>query len=81
MELEIDLNKSLNENASLYFDKSKKSKKKLDGLKKAVKDTEKKLNKMQEKEEKSSGLKNSIGFTLQIIFWLLQEEMQKAMKN
>jgi len=51
MELEIDLNKSLNENASLYFDKSKKSKKKLDGLKKAVKDTEKKLNKMQEKEE------------------------------
>jgi len=51
MEIEIDLNKSLNENASIYFDKSKKNKKKLLGLKKAVKDTEKKLNKMSEKEE------------------------------
>lgn len=51
MEIEIDLSKSLNENASIYFGKSKKSKKKLAGLKKAVKDTERKLKQMQEKEE------------------------------
>lgn len=50
MEIEIDLNKNLNENASLYFDKSKKAKKKLEGLKKAVKDTEKKLTELKEKE-------------------------------
>ncbi len=49
MKIEIDLNKSLNENASLYFEKSKKQKKKLDGLKKALKDTEKKLEMLREK--------------------------------
>ncbi len=51
MEIELDLNKSLNENASLYFEKSKKAKKKLEGLRKAVKDTEKKLKQLKEKEE------------------------------
>ncbi|MBU2476190.1 DUF814 domain-containing protein [Candidatus Micrarchaeota archaeon] len=50
MKIEIDLNKSLHENASVYFQKSKKSKKKLEGLKKAVKDTERKLEKLREKE-------------------------------
>ncbi len=51
MKIEIDLNKNLNENASLYFEKSKKAKKKLKGLEKAVKDTGKKLKELEEKDE------------------------------
>ncbi len=36
MEIEINLNKTLEENASLYFEKSKKAKRTIDGLKKAI---------------------------------------------
>lgn len=36
MELEIDLSKSLDENAALYFEKAKESRKKIAGLKKAL---------------------------------------------
>ncbi len=50
MKIEIDLHKNLNENASIYFQKSKKNKKKLEGLKKAVKETEKRLSKMKENQ-------------------------------
>jgi len=43
MDVEIDFGKSLEENASSYFEKSKLAKKKLLGLKKAMIDMEKKI--------------------------------------
>jgi len=43
MEIEIDLEKTLEQNAAQYFDKSKKARKKIDGAKKAIVETEKKL--------------------------------------
>ncbi|MEK6899602.1 MAG: NFACT RNA binding domain-containing protein, partial [Nanoarchaeota archaeon] len=43
MEIEFNLNKSIEENAGKYFDASKKSKKKLEGAKNALKETEKRL--------------------------------------
>ncbi len=49
MDIEIDFEKSLEENASSYFQKSKASKKKLIGLKKAMVDLEKKASKVKEK--------------------------------
>jgi len=42
----IDLTKSVDENAGLYFDKSKKAKKKLEGLAEALKDLRAKLEKL-----------------------------------
>ena len=42
MDIEIDFEKNLEENASSYFEKSKAAKKKLIGLKKAMIDLEKK---------------------------------------
>ncbi len=42
-EVEIDLSKSLEKNASDYFDKSKTAKRKLAGLKKAIEQTKRKL--------------------------------------
>jgi len=52
MELEIDLNKSVDENAGVYFDLAKKSKKKLEGAKAALEETKKKLEQLQKQEEK-----------------------------
>jgi len=43
MEIEIDLRKSLNENASLYFEKSKKARKKLEGIEKTIPKLRKKV--------------------------------------
>ena len=43
MEIEFDLTKSVEENASKYFEESKKAKKKLEGAKKALAETKKKL--------------------------------------
>ncbi|MEW6294796.1 MAG: NFACT RNA binding domain-containing protein [Candidatus Diapherotrites archaeon] len=43
MKIELDLKKSLMENANSYFEKSKKAKRKLEGLKRAIEDTSKKL--------------------------------------
>ena len=51
----IDINKSLEQNASLYYDKAKKIKKKIQGAKEAVLQTQAKLNKLEKekvKEEK-----------------------------
>lgn len=52
----LNYKKSLEENASDYFDKSKKAKKKLEGAKKAIEETKKKLSLLekegQQKEEK-----------------------------
>ncbi|MBN2067880.1 MAG: DUF814 domain-containing protein [Candidatus Diapherotrites archaeon] len=52
MEVEIDLRKSVEENASEYFEKSKKAKRKLEGLLNAIKETEQRAEKMQERQEK-----------------------------
>jgi len=54
MDVEIDFEKSLEENASSYFEKSKLAKKKLSGLRKAMLDLEKKASSLKEKapEEK-----------------------------
>jgi predicted ribosome quality control (RQC) complex YloA/Tae2 family protein len=45
MKIEIDLEKNVESNAQKYFEKAKKSKKKLEGARKAIKETEKKLEK------------------------------------
>jgi len=52
MEVEIELNKSVDENAGTYFNLGKKAKKKLEGAKKAVEDSKKKLVKLQKDEAK-----------------------------
>ena len=52
MELEFDLTKSVDENAGIYFDLSKKAKKKVEGAKKALEDSTKKLLELQSKEDK-----------------------------
>src|SRR3989338_700530 len=52
----LDINKSVEQNASLYYDKAKKIKKKIEGARKALADTQKKLEKIEKqklKEEKS----------------------------
>ena len=43
MEIEIDLTKSVDENAGTYFNLAKKAKKKIEGAKKAVEVSKKKL--------------------------------------
>ena len=52
MEISFDLNKTLNENASVYFDKSKKAKKKLEGAEKALEESKKHLEKEEKEESK-----------------------------
>lgn len=52
MEIEIDLNKSVDENAGTYFDLAKKAKKKLEGAKTALIDSKKKLTALQQQESK-----------------------------
>jgi predicted ribosome quality control (RQC) complex YloA/Tae2 family protein len=52
MEIEIDFNKSVEENAGDYFEKSKKAKKKLKGALEALGESKKKLEKLKEEEEK-----------------------------
>jgi|TARA_B100002003_G_C14129751_1_gene543444 predicted ribosome quality control (RQC) complex YloA/Tae2 family protein len=48
----LDLNKSLGQNASLYFDKAKKMKKKLKGAEEALSKSIKELEKLERKKEK-----------------------------
>ncbi len=48
----IDIKKSIEQNAAVYFEKAKKSKKKLDGAKKAFKKSQDKLNLLNEKKKK-----------------------------
>ncbi len=52
MEIEFDLNKSVDENAGTYFNLAKKAKKKLEGAKAALEDSKKKLQKLLKEEEK-----------------------------
>jgi len=56
--LVLDINKSLEENASLYYDKAKKIKKKIEGAKKAISETKKKLEKLE--KEKAKGDTKSV---------------------
>jgi hypothetical protein len=52
MEVEFDLTISVDENAGVYFDLSKKAKKKLAGAIEALEDSKKKLNDLEGKEDK-----------------------------
>lgn len=52
MEVEIDLNKSVEKNAGVYFEKAKKAKKKLKGALEALEESKKKLKGLKEGEEK-----------------------------
>jgi predicted ribosome quality control (RQC) complex YloA/Tae2 family protein len=54
--IEIDLNKSVDKNASEYFEKAKLARRKIDGIKKAVAHTEKKILENAEKEKISSAI-------------------------
>ncbi len=53
MEIELDIRKSLQENASDYFEKAKKLKKKIEGIKKTIAEHEKKLEQEQKRHEKA----------------------------
>ena len=59
MSLELYWNKSLEENASLYFEKAKKAKKKLIGLALAVAETKKKLQKVESEAEETKKAKEN----------------------
>ncbi|NQV90965.1 DUF814 domain-containing protein [Candidatus Woesearchaeota archaeon] len=52
MDVEIHLNKNVDENASIYFNLAKKAKKKLEGAKKALGDSKKELASLEKNEEK-----------------------------
>ena len=62
MEVEIDLEKSVEENAAEYFELSKKAKKKLQGLMQAIAETEEKLNRLQAApvEKKQAAIKRKM---------------------
>ncbi|MFC1691207.1 NFACT RNA binding domain-containing protein [Nanoarchaeota archaeon] len=53
MEIEIDLKKSVQKNASDYFEKAKKAKKKVEGAKEAITMAKKKLEQLKKKAEKT----------------------------
>ncbi len=53
MKIDIYLDKSVEENASLYFEKAKKAKKKIEGAKEAIQNTEKKLEKLKKEKEET----------------------------
>lgn len=52
MEIEFNLNKSVDENAGIYFNMAKKAKKKMEGAEKALKESRNKLETLQKQEEK-----------------------------
>lgn len=52
MEIEIDLNKSVEENAGDYFNLAKKAKKKLEGARKALRESREKLKQLREGESR-----------------------------
>jgi len=52
MQLSLDTTKSLEDNANIYFEKSKKAKLKLEGLKKAIEISKKKIKEIENKEIK-----------------------------
>lgn len=50
MQVSIDLRKNLQQNAALYYERSKKAKKKLQGAEKAIEDMKKKIQKIQKEK-------------------------------
>ncbi len=52
MDIEINLAKSVDENAGTYFDLAKKAKKKLEGARTAIEETKKKINALEKQESK-----------------------------
>ncbi len=64
MDLELDLTKSVDQNASHYYELAKKAKRKLEGAKKALTDNKRKLAQLEQEESK---------------FWA-EEEQKKAAK-
>ncbi len=57
MEIKLDFTKSAQENAQIYFEKSKKAKRKAEGAERAIKDLEAKLAQITLKKEKTRQLK------------------------
>jgi len=68
MRIVIDLEKGVDQNASMYFDKAKKLKKKMGGVKKAILDAEERHKKELEKVEKRNGMRNLDGLCPQTDF-------------
>lgn len=58
MKFSLDLKKSVEENASYYFDKSKKLKKKAQGAKKAIEETKNKIKKRDKSDKQKELFKN-----------------------
>ncbi|MBW3004164.1 DUF814 domain-containing protein, partial [Candidatus Woesearchaeota archaeon] len=56
MKITLHLDKSLEENASIYYDKAKKYKKKIQGAKEALEKTEQKLKKLEKKKPEPKNL-------------------------
>ena len=52
MQIEIDLNKTVEENAGIYFNLAKKAKKKLKGAEEAIKKSKKQLEELKKREDK-----------------------------
>jgi len=52
MDIQLFLNKSVNENANFYFEKAKKLKAKLPGIEEAIQNTKKEIENFEEKKEK-----------------------------
>ena len=72
MKFKIDIRKSVPENASLYYKESKKAKRKVDGAKRALEETLKKIDKLEKERRKLAEIqirpkekeKNAPGFKL-----------------
>ncbi len=58
--LVLDINKSLEENASLYYDKAKKMKKKIEGAKEALEETKRRLKKLEKEKLKEESKEKEI---------------------
>lgn len=58
VQIELKINKSVEENASSYFEQSKKAKKKLDGIRKILDEYSRKSEEMLEKEKRDAELKS-----------------------
>lgn len=59
VEVELDIKKNVEQNAAFYYNESKKYKRKIDGLKKAIEDTEKLIKKEQDNDTSSFAVKKA----------------------
>ncbi len=72
--VKIDFRKDVNENAQKYYNKSKKSKKKLEGAKKAVKQTEKQIKEGKAKKIEKKTIKPTEKFWFDKYKWFISSE-------